>query len=80
MGKTGKKWKENHATKMTKIPKSKRGKYGMNETQVARWGIFMKQEFEFKTGFGNVLAVLKISTNLFKVCGKNKYEIRISLH
>ena len=28
----GKKWKENHATKVTKIPKTKRRKYGMNET------------------------------------------------
>ena len=32
MGKTEKKLKENHATKMTKIPKTKRRKYGMNET------------------------------------------------
>ena len=32
MGKTQKKWKENHATKVTKIPKTKRRKYGMNET------------------------------------------------
>ena len=28
----GEKWKENHATKVTKIPKTKRRKYGMNET------------------------------------------------
>ena len=40
----------------------------------------MKQELEFLAGFGDVPAVLKISTNFFKVCGKNKYEIRISLH
>jgi len=32
MGKTEKKLKENHATKVTKIPKTKRRKYGMNET------------------------------------------------
>ena len=32
MGKTEKKWKENHATKGTKIPKTKRQKYVMNET------------------------------------------------
>ena len=31
-GQDGKKWKENHATKVTKIPKMKRQKYGMNET------------------------------------------------
>ena len=28
----GKKRKENHSTKVTKIPKTKRQKYGMNET------------------------------------------------
>ena len=28
----GKKRKENHATKVTKIPKNKRRKYGINET------------------------------------------------
>ena len=33
-GQNGKKWKENHATKVTKIPKTKRQKYGMNETLV----------------------------------------------
>ena len=27
-----KRWKENHATEVTKIPKTKRPKYGMNET------------------------------------------------
>ena len=32
MGKTVKKRKENHATKMTKIPTTKRRKNGMNET------------------------------------------------
>jgi hypothetical protein len=29
----GKNQKENHATKVTKIPKTKRQKYGMNETK-----------------------------------------------
>ena len=29
-----KKWKENHATKVTKIPKTKRQKYGMNKTKI----------------------------------------------
>ena len=33
MGKTGKKRKVNHATKVTKIPKTNRRKYGMNETK-----------------------------------------------
>ena len=33
-GQDGKKWKENHATKVTKIPKTKTRKYGMNETIV----------------------------------------------
>ena len=32
MGKTEKNRKENHATKVTKIPKTKIQKYGMNET------------------------------------------------
>ena len=31
-GQDGKKWKENHATKVTKIPKTKRQKYGMDKT------------------------------------------------
>ena len=31
-GQEGKNRKENHATKVTKIPKTKRQKYGMNET------------------------------------------------
>ena len=33
-GQDGKKWKENHATKVTKIPKTKRQKYGMKEIMV----------------------------------------------
>ena len=32
MGKTEKNGKKNHATKVTKIPKTKRQKYGMNKT------------------------------------------------
>ena len=32
MGKTEKNRKENHATKLTKISKTKREKYGMNKT------------------------------------------------
>ena len=32
MGKTEKNLKENHTTKVTKTPKTKRQKYGMNET------------------------------------------------
>ena len=35
MGKTEKKRKENHATKVTKTPKTKRRKYGMNETFIS---------------------------------------------
>jgi hypothetical protein len=31
MSKMEKKWKENHATKVTKIPKTKRQKYGMKK-------------------------------------------------
>ena len=40
IGKTEKNWKENHATKVNKIPKTKRRKYGMNETIV----IFFPQD------------------------------------
>ena len=31
-GQDGKKWKENHTTRVTNIAKTKRRKYGMNET------------------------------------------------
>ena len=34
MGKTEKNWKENHTTKVPKIPKTKRQKYEMNETKM----------------------------------------------
>ena len=34
-GQDGKKWKKNHATKVTTIPKTKSRKYGMNETQIS---------------------------------------------
>ena len=33
-GQDGKNRKENHGTKVTKIPKTKRRKYGMNETNI----------------------------------------------
>ena len=33
-GQDGKKQKENHATKVTKIPTTKRQKYGMNKTKM----------------------------------------------
>ena len=36
MGKIGIKWKENHATKVTKIPKNKRQKYGMNKPLIKK--------------------------------------------
>ena len=36
MGKMEKNRKENPATKVTKIPRTKRRKYGMNKTQVYR--------------------------------------------
>ena len=35
-GQDGKKLKENHKTKVTKLPKTKRRKYGMNETMISR--------------------------------------------
>ena len=36
MEKAEKKWKENHAMKVTKIPKTKRQKYWMKETKKSR--------------------------------------------
>ena len=33
-GQEGKKWTKNYTTKGTKIPKTKRQKYGMNETYI----------------------------------------------
>jgi hypothetical protein len=36
VGQDGKKWKENHATKVTKIPRTKRQKYGIHETGVEK--------------------------------------------
>ena len=35
-GQDRKNWKENHATKVTKIPKTKGRKYGMNKTDVSK--------------------------------------------
>ena len=34
-GQDGNKWKENHATKVTKTPETNRRKYGMNETSIS---------------------------------------------
>jgi hypothetical protein len=36
MGKTEKNWKENPASKVTKIRKNKRQKYGMKETNIQK--------------------------------------------
>ena len=52
MGKTEKKQKENHATKVTKMPKTKRRKYGMNETIVQHilWVDELRNvKYEFRT-------------------------------
>ena len=43
-----KKRKENHATKVTKIPKTKRQKYGMNETKVVSFFCFDEKWPNFK--------------------------------
>ena len=55
MGRTEKERKENHATKVTKIPKTKRQKYGMNKT---------KQVFIFVTSNRTCLMSLNFSLNL----------------
>ena len=41
-GQDGKKRREHHATKVTKIPKTKRRKYGMNETVISKNQKFVK--------------------------------------
>ena len=46
-GQEGKKQKENHATKVTKIPKTKRWKYGMNKTLMSLQP--MKKKFKLHT-------------------------------
>ena len=38
-GQDKKKWIENHPTKVTKIPKAKRQKYGMNETLLKKTSV-----------------------------------------
>ena len=42
MGKTEKKRKENHATKVTEIPKTK--PYGMNETNAEKKSLYFSQK------------------------------------
>ena len=44
-GQVRKNWKENHATKVTKIQKTKRRKYGMNKTYDT---IFHLKSFKIK--------------------------------
>ena len=60
MGKTEKK----HATKMTKIPKPKRRKYGMNKTKVSR----------------NMQAILKNSVVIFLYANTIRKDIIFGCH
>ena len=46
-GQDGKNGKENHATNVTKIPKTKRRKYGMNETYIDNQTFFVFQSMLF---------------------------------
>ena len=48
MGKMEKHWNENHTTKVTKIPKTKSRKYGMNET-------FMTIKIRVHEDFGSIV-------------------------
>ena len=48
-GQDGKKRKENHATKLTKIPKTKRQKYGMNETIIIHICFLIKRTISYRT-------------------------------
>ena len=45
MGKTEKKRKENHAAEVTKMPKSKRQKYGINKTFNRKKTSWLKERF-----------------------------------
>jgi hypothetical protein len=47
-GQDGKKHKENHATKVIKIPKTKRRKYGMNETKIGLTATNLIQTWLFR--------------------------------
>ena len=48
-GQDGKKQKENHASKVTKIPKTKRRKYGMNITLGVQPCTFLLTALRFQT-------------------------------
>ena len=63
MGKIGIKWKENHATKVTKIPKNKRQKYGMNKTKNASGGLILNY-FQIKSD------LVFFTTCIFFICEK----------
>ena len=50
-GQDRKNWKENHATKVNKIPKTKRRKYGMNETYVNHIAVTPSKFSKFRRPF-----------------------------
>ena len=61
IGKTEKKWKENHATKVTKIPRTKRLKYGMNETIICKIKFVFWKAIPSSLQFLTLLSWLKLS-------------------
>ena len=50
-----KKWKKDHTIEMTKIPNTKRRKYGMNKTKIGTFDngvkVFLKVHFNFDETF-----------------------------
>ena len=57
-------WEKNHATKVTKIPKTKRRKYGMNETKM---GTIIVHILTFHAKISQIDIVCR----LIEECGQN---------
>ena len=78
-GKTGKTQNENHATKVTKIPKTIRRKYGMNETHV-----YSKNQKTIHKGFYPILQLASRQERSWSdiidiLCENNKVNFDLTL-
>jgi hypothetical protein len=62
IGKTEKKGKKNHAAKVNKITKTKRRKYGMNETKV----IFVSEQMNISCPFHSNAKMSVLDRRAFK--------------
>ena len=73
-----KKWKENHATKVTKIPKIKRQKYGMGLTLaiLAKFGTF--KSYKFKENAISIKNTDKLLMPLHKTSHPTVYQVGVS--